>query len=221
MAGRADRLGPWWRLGLAVLGPLLHLAFRIRVEGAERLPREGPAILAANHVSALDGILLALLTAERSRPVRFLVAAGFFRRPFHGFFLRRFRQIPIRRGEQDQAALEDAVAALRRGALVGIFPEGRVNADPEAGLAPGRTGVARLALAARVPVVPVGIWGSHRRWPRSGLRLRRPLRTPVALVLGPPLEPSGDPTSRQDLEALRDRTMAAIAGQVARARALA
>ncbi|HXF73776.1 MAG TPA: lysophospholipid acyltransferase family protein, partial [Actinomycetota bacterium] len=172
-----ERLGPWWRLGLALLGPLLHLAFRIRVEGRGRIPRAGPAILAANHVSALDGILLALLGAERGRPVRFLVAAEFFRRPFHGFFLRRFQQIPIRRGERDQVAVDEAVEALRRGALIGIFPEGRVNADPEAGLGPGRTGVARLALAARVPVVPVGIWGSQRRWPRSGLRLRGPLRT--------------------------------------------
>jgi 1-acyl-sn-glycerol-3-phosphate acyltransferase len=221
VGGRADRLGPWWRLGLAVLGPLLHLAFRIRIEGRERIPREGAAILAANHVSALDGILLALAAAERGRPIRFLVAAEFFRRPFHRFFLRRFGQIAVRRGEQDQAALEEAVDTLRGGALVGIFPEGQVNADPEAGPARGRTGVARLALAAGAPVVPVGIWGSQGRWPRSGLHLRRPLRTPVALAVGPPLEPSGDPGSRDDLEAFRDRVMEAIGAQVSRARALA
>jgi 1-acyl-sn-glycerol-3-phosphate acyltransferase len=218
--GRTDRLGPWWRLGLVVLGPFLHLAFRIRVEGGERIPREGAAILAANHVSALDGILLALAAAERGRPIRFLVAAEFLRRPLHGFFLRRFGQIAVRRGEQDQAALDEAVETLRGGALVGIFPEGRVNADPEAGLARGRTGVARLALAAGAPVVPVGIWGSQRRWPRSGLHLRRPLRTTVAMAFGPPLEPAGDAGSREDLEAFRDRVMEAVAAQVARARGL-
>lgn len=215
-----ERLGPWWRLGLAVLGPLLRLAFRIRIEGRQRIPRAGPAILAANHVSALDGLFLALAAAEHGRPVRFLVAAEFFRLPFHGFFLRRFAQIPIRRGEQDQAALGEAVAALRGGALVGIFPEGQVNPDPEGGLAPGRTGVARLALGAGAPVIPVGIWGPQRRWPRSGLRLGRPIRTTVALVLGPRLEPAGDPVSREDLQAFRDRVMTAIGEQVRRARRL-
>mgnify|MGYP000474704368 FL=1 len=221
MGGRADRLGPWWRLGLAVLGPLLHRAFRIRIVGRERIPEQGPAILAANHVSALDGILLALIAAERARPIRFLVAAEFFHRPLHGFLLRRFGQIAVRRGEQHQAALDEAVETLRGGALVGIFPEGQVNPDPEAGLARGRTGVARLALAAGAPVIPLGIWGSQARWPRSGFRFGPPLRTPVALALGPPLEPAGDPTSRDDLAAFRDLVMEAIAAQVGRARELA
>jgi 1-acyl-sn-glycerol-3-phosphate acyltransferase len=213
-----DRLGPWWRAGLILLAPLLRLAFRIRVLDAGRIPPAGPAVLAANHVSALDGILLAFLAAERGRPVRFLVAAEFFRRPLHGFVLRRFRQIPVRRGERDQRAIEEAVAAVRAGALAGIFPEGRVNPDPDGPLQEGRTGVARVALAAGAPVVPVGIWGPQRRWPRSGLRLDRPLRVPVTMALGEPLAPSGDPLHQDDLERFRDRVMAGIAAQVERAR---
>ena len=79
MPGPEPELNGWWRAGLALVGPALRLLFRIRWAGAERIPRGGPAILAANHASALDGIVLAYLVArERGGPTRYLVAAEFF-----------------------------------------------------------------------------------------------------------------------------------------------
>ncbi len=211
-------LDAWWRVALAVLGPLSRAAFRLRVLDPWRVPARGAAVIAGNHVSALDGVLLGIVTARRGRRVRFLTAAEFFARPLHGFFLRRLGQIPIRRGAQDQAAVEEAVATVRGGALAGIFVEGTVNPKPEAGLLPGRTGVARLALGAGAPVVPVGIWGPQWRWPRRGPRFAGPLRPPVTVAFGEPLDPRGDPSSAADLEAFRDLVMAAVEREVWRAR---
>ena len=188
----------------------------------ERIPRTGPAILAANHVSALDGVVLAYLVARRrSRPTRYLVAVEFFDRRFHGFWLRTFKQIPIRRGMGDSGALDEAVATVRSGAVAGIFPEGTVNPDPGGPRLRGRTGVARIALAAGAPVIPVGIWGTQVRWPRTGLTFRRPLRPSVALTFGPPIEPKGDPSSLDDIQAFTTLVMTRIAEQVAAARNLA
>ena len=223
MGARAtSELNLWWRLALAVLGPPLRLMFRLRCTGLERVPTHGPAVLAANHLSPLDGIFLPYVVgSRRSRTTRYLVAAEFFERRFHGFWLRTFRQIPIRRGEGDAGALDEAVATVRSGAIAGIFPEGRVNPQPEASLMRGRTGVARIALAAAAPVVPVGIWGTQARWPRSGLTLRRPFRPAVALSFGEPIEPKGDPASQDDVDVFTDLVMTDIAKQVAEARALA
>jgi 1-acyl-sn-glycerol-3-phosphate acyltransferase len=84
-----------------------------------------------------------------------------------------------------------------------------------------RTGVARIALAAGAPVIPVGIWGTQVRWPRTGLTFRRPFRPSVALAFGPPIQPKGDRSSLDDIQAFTARVMAAIAEQAAEARALA
>jgi len=219
MAGHGD-LNGWWRFGLAVVGPLARLLFRPRWVGASRIPPDGAAIVAANHVSSLDGIALALATGERAgRMTRFLVAAEFFAKPWVAWALRLYRQIPVRRGERDAGALEEAIATLRSGALIGIFPEGRVNPDPEGGLQPGRTGVARLALPTGAPVIPVGIWGTQVRWPRGRVRFRRPLRPTLALAYGEPIAPRGDPDAAEDVELFTDLVMTAIAKQVAEARA--
>ena len=118
-------------------GLLWRVLFRLRVEGANRVPSSGPAIVAGNHVSALDGVVLALTTSSRSRSMtRFLVAAEFFRKLWCGWALRLYRQIPHRRGQRDQvrarcrdrhdprAARPELSAALLSG------PEGAMAADP-------------------------------------------------------------------------------------------
>src|ERR687898_859490 len=155
MRGPGD-LNVWWRLGLAVLGPVARALFRIRVVGAGHVPSESAAIVASNHVSALDGPIVAIVIArERRRMTRFVTGAEFFERLAYGWALRLFRQIPIRRGTGDDGALDEAVGTVGSGAVAGIFPEGRVNSTPDDGLQRGRTGVARIAQAAGAPVVPV------------------------------------------------------------------
>ena len=219
MARQGD-LNGWWRFGVVVLGGVVRVLFRVRVTGTEHVPMQGPGIAASNHVSVLDGIVLALVIARRRRRMtRFLTAAEFFRKPFYAWALRLYRQIPIRRGEGDEGALDEAVRTVRAGALAGIFPEGKVNPAPEGPLQRGRTGVARMSLATGAPVVPVGIWGTQRRWPRSGIRWERPFRTTIALEFGAPVTGEGDPDSPQDTQRLTELVMERIADGVARARA--
>jgi len=221
VAEREGDLDSWWTFWKVVIGALWRLPFRLRIVGSERIPRSGGAIMAANHLSGLDGVLFALTTAERaSRMTRFLVAAEFFRRPVIGWALRRFRHIPVRRGEGDAAALDEARHVIGGGALAGIFPEGKVNPDPES-MQRGKSGMARLALSSGAPVVPAGIWGTQTRWPKIGLTLRRPLRTNHVVAYGEPIPAAGDPGSASDLQAFTELVMAGIAKQVAEARAIA
>ncbi len=222
MRRRRCELDGWWRFGLAVVGTVFRACFRLRVTGIERVPERGPAILAGNHVSGLDGVVVALVVGRlRRRATRFLAAAEFFERFPASWALRTYRQIPLRRGGGDTGALDEAIRAIRSGALTGIFPEGRVNPDPQSGLQRGRRGLARIALASGAPVIPVGVWGTQRRWPRSGLHLRPPLRPVVAVAFGDPVPPRGRVTSPEDVERFTDLVMAEVAEQTEEARALA
>jgi 1-acyl-sn-glycerol-3-phosphate acyltransferase len=221
MARRGD-LDGWWRFAIAVVGAVARAFFRIRVTGIEQIPAAGPAIVAGNHVSALDGIAIPLVIGrDRRRTVRFLAGAEFFDRPAYGWALRRYRQIPLRRGEGDADALDEAIHAVRSGAIAGIFPEGRVNPSPEEGLQRGRTGVARIALTTGAPVVPVGIWGTHVRYPKSGLRFGRPWRPTMAIAFGTPIAAEGDASSVEETRHLTNLLMERIADATADARRLA
>lgn len=201
-----------------LVGVVFRSCFRLRYAGASRVPA-GRSIVAGNHVSALDGVVLGLCLSERHKRVtRFLVAAEFFHHHWFGWALRRFKQIPVRRGTRDRTALEAAIVTVRAGALAGIFPEGKVNAGSE--LQPGKSGVARIALATGAPIVPVGIWGTQDRWPQPGLHWRRPWRPRLALAFGEPIQPAGEADSEDDVERLVDQVMGGIADQVEVARAM-
>src|SRR5256885_7479396 len=176
----------------------MRALFRVRVEGATNVPRDGGAILAFNHVSVLDGPCVAIATAWRcGRVTRFLVAAEVFEGRF-GPLLRACRQIPIRRGQQDAHALDEALRMVRDGALAAIAPEGRVSDHPGAELQRIRSGVARIALPTGAPVVPVAIWGTQRRWPRAGPTPRHARRPRLVISSGEPLAPAGDVSSHPD-----------------------
>ncbi len=211
-----------WRVARALLVPLMRAMFRVRVEGIEHLPASGPAILAFNHVSFLDGPCVAITTAwKRRRATRFLVAIEIFDLRFSGSLMRLFRQIPIRRGTGDADALGEAIATIRAGALSAIAPEGHVNPHPSDGLQRIRTGVARIALPTGAVVVPVGIWGTQVRMPKEGVRwgsLRRPR---LAMVYGEAIVPHGDPASKVDVNALREQVRISLEEQVKRARSIA
>lgn len=218
---RHDDLGLGPRIFVGVLTWAVRALFRIRVEGLQHIPGDGAAIVAANHVSPLDGVLLGVVIWwRRRRATRFLTAAEFFRNPIFGAALRACGQIPIQRGQGDAGAIGRATAAATAGSLVGIFPEGRVNDRPDGPLQRGRTGAARLALAASTPVVPVGIWGTQRRWPRGGPRWTRPFRTVVAFSFGPPASLDGG-SAYEDAEAATEVVVRALEAQVAAARTLA
>jgi 1-acyl-sn-glycerol-3-phosphate acyltransferase len=213
-------LNRWWRIGLPIVAPLVRILFRVRVVGVEHVPLTGPAILAFNHVSALDGPVLAIELARHiKRESRFLVAAEFFRRRLVGWILRRYDQIPVHRGGGDRSAIDAALTAVKDGGVLAIAPEGSVNQDPLA-LTRIRSGVARVALPTGAPVIPVGLWGMQSRWPKSGLTWRRPWRPALAIVFGEPMLPAGGIDDDGDVEDFRERLRVNLERQVERARAL-
>ena len=154
-----------------IVGPLLRLVVRIRVEGREHVPEDGPVILAANHRSFLDSMFIPLVVRRR---VTFVAKAEYFDDPKTAWFFRGVGQIPIRRegGSASQGALTAAAEVLAEGGVFGIYPEGTRTRDGL--LHRGHTGVARLALQADAPIVPVGLVGTDevqpvdRRLPRFG-----------------------------------------------------
>jgi 1-acyl-sn-glycerol-3-phosphate acyltransferase len=211
-------LNVWWRLGIVLVVPIERALFRVRVSGIHHVPLTGPAILAFVHISVLDGPCLAIEAAwRRRRAVRFLVAAEVFEHPVTGWFLRRFRQIPIRRGRSDAGALDEAVATIRRGALAAIAPEGAVNTRPGE-LQRIRSGLARIALPTGAPVIPVGIWGKHNRWTKSGRRWGSPLRPRLSMAFGEPIQPTGDVSRPDDIDAFVALVRKRLERQLAEAR---
>src|ERR687893_654669 len=139
----------------AILKPLLKALYRIRVEGLENVPKKGPAIIAANHLSFLDSFFIPLVVQKRK--VTYLAKADYFKSWKTSWFFNMVGQIPTERegGAKSEQALNAALTVLREGKLLGIYPEG--TRSPDGRLYRGRTGVARLALQAGVPVIPTGL----------------------------------------------------------------
>ena len=192
------------------------MAFRLEVVGARNIPPSGGALVACNHISVMDAVFVALPVVDRGRAIHFFGLSQDFERPILGWGMRKLGQIPIRRGFGDWEAIETGADALRQGMLLGVAPEGTVGDGRQ--LAPGQKGAARMALMGGAPIIPVGVWGTHLRWPKSGLRLSAPVRPTVALVFGEPIRAEGDPKHRPDVQSLTDQMMGAIDSLVAEAR---
>jgi len=145
-----------------VVSTYFKTAFKLwKIPGKEKIP-EGGKIFAVNHCSNADGVILNLLKYE---PVRFLGKIELFRLPHQRIAMKGVGTIPIKRGKGDVEALEDAINALKKGVSVGIFPEGTRSDGTR--IIPPHTGVIRLALLAEVPIIPVGISGAKRSWPKG------------------------------------------------------
>jgi len=198
----------WLFLKFVLLGPALHLLFRPKVTGIEHIPREGGAIVAANHVSFLDPLLLPLVVPRRR--VMFLTKVKYIDKPLLRWILTGAGVIPVATDDPRAVggAVTAAVEAVRSGRLVGIFPEG--TRSPDGRLYRGKTGVARIALESGAPVIPVGIIGTDLAFPR-GARFPRPRS--VRIVFGPPITfavPGGKARSASLTRAATDEVMTAI-----------
>jgi len=202
--------------GLArnLLWPPLHFGIEWTIEGVERIPESGPAIVASNHVSYLDPLALAYVADRRHRRVRFLAKRELFAKRGLGALLRGAHQIPVDRGTAHAAAsLDGAVAALAQGECVAVFPEGTISLDLEP--MAGKSGTARLAAESGVAVTPVGLWGLQRVLYKGRKPAWRWGVAEVAVVGEPVVVAPGE-----DVPAATDRIMAAIAAAVSRARAI-
>src|SRR3954471_20487559 len=158
----------YWVLKL-LLTPVLRFFWRVRVEGIENIPDEGPAILASNHVSFCDSIFLPLVLKRR---VTFVAKAEYFEDPKTACFFRAVGQIPVKRGGGPASlrALDSAREVLESGGVFGIYPEG--TRSPDGRLYKGHTGVARLALRTKAPVFAVAMIGTREAQPIGQVKPR-------------------------------------------------
>lgn len=177
----------YWILKYIVIGPWLRVLFRPWVEGLGNIPAKGPAILASNHLSFSDSFILPLVVP---RSIVFLAKSDYFTgRGLKGWFSRFFftavGQVPVDRsgGRASEAAIRTGERVLREGSLLGIYPEG--TRSPNGIMYRGKTGVARMALEAQVPVIPVAMVNTFEIQP-PGRLLPRLLR--VGVRIGTPLD---------------------------------
>ncbi|MGB8385042.1 MAG: lysophospholipid acyltransferase family protein [Dermatophilaceae bacterium] len=176
----------YWFLKKIVIGPILKLIFRPWVDGEENFPRTGPAIFASNHLSFSDSFFLPVMCPRRitfPAKMEYFTGRGIKGR-LTAWFFKGIGQIPIDRsgGAASEAAIESGLRVLRRGELFGIYPEG--TRSPDGRLYKGKTGIARMALEAGCPVIPVAMVNTDKAQPtgqkvpnivRIGMRIGKPL----------------------------------------------
>jgi 1-acyl-sn-glycerol-3-phosphate acyltransferase len=203
----------------AVLRPPIELWFTWRLEGLERIPPAGPLIVAGNHLSYLDPFAHGYFVVKAGRRPRFLAKQELFDAPAIGTVLLGARQIPVRRGTGDAAALDRAIAALDGGEIVVIYPEGTTETTtPDRSPGRGKTGAVRLSLASGAPILPVATWGGQYVWRKDG-RQSLAFGRPILLRAGEPIDPraaigqDADPSAVRALtDELMDRLSALVAG---------
>ncbi|MGW5282253.1 lysophospholipid acyltransferase family protein [Streptomyces collinus] len=202
----------YYLLKYVLLGPLLRLVFRPRIEGLDNVPASGAAIVAGNHLSFSDHFLMPAILKRR---ITFLAKAEYFTGPgvkgrLTAFFFRSAGQIPVDRSgkEAGQAAIREGLGVLAEDELLGIYPEGTRSHDGR--LYKGKVGVAVMALKARVPVVPCAMIGTFEAQPPGKVI---PNIHPVAIRFGTPLDFSrydGMENEKAVLRAVTDEIMYAI-----------
>ncbi|MFB7890796.1 lysophospholipid acyltransferase family protein [Microbacterium sp. NPDC056044] len=202
----------YWLMKYVVIGPIVKAIWRPWIVGRRNVPAEGAAILASNHLSFVDSIFLPLML---DRPVAFLAKSDYFTgKGLKGWATRMFfkgtGQLPIDRsgGKASEASLNTGLQVLGRGDLLGIYPEG--TRSPDGKLYRGRTGIARMALEAHVPVVPVVMVDTDTMMP-IGTTVPRIVR--VGIVVGEPLDFSrfeGMEGDRYILRSITDEIMVAL-----------
>ncbi len=168
------------------LGVLRTLDVRIDVRGQEHIPADGGAVVTINHISYLDFVLAGVpFWYAHRRLVRFMAKEAVFRHRFAGPLMRSMKHIPVDR-TAGASSYRHAVDALRSGELVGVFPESTIS--PDFNLAAFKSGAARMAVEAGVPVVPIVIWGSQRILTKGHRFDRRSARhVPVSITVGTPI----------------------------------
>lgn len=197
-----------------IVRPTLRAMTTTDWRGAEHLPQGTGFIAAGNHVTNLDPLTFAHYLYDQGIAPRILAKSSLFTVPVLGRILRATGQVPVHRNTSRAGdSLRNAVAALEAGEVVAIFPEGTLTRDPDLWPMVAKTGVARLALATRAPVVPIAQWGAHRVLGRYSKVLKPFPRKKVSVVAGPPVDLSDLYDRPADAAVLReatDRVMDAI-----------
>lgn len=198
----------------ATAGRLVRILFRTRLVGAENIPDAG-AILAGNHVSYLDPILM---WCASPRPVHFMAKRELWDSAVIAWALPRLWGFPVNRGEPDRTAITTATELLKAGELVGVFPEGGRAEEGSDELRAAQGGAAFIALRAGVPIVPVAFVGTERAWPKGA---KRPRLVRTYISVGAPIDPSGilpEGGRKERVAAITAEVMERISAELERAR---
>jgi 1-acyl-sn-glycerol-3-phosphate acyltransferase len=207
------RRGWAWSLAVPIVKPILLATTKPRWIDGEKIPAEGGFLLVINHISEVDPLIVAHIVWDHGRIPRYLAKAGLFKNKLLGFFLRSAGQIPVLRASKDAAGAYDAaVAAVRDGKCVVVYPEGTITRDPDLWPMVGKSGAARIALATGAPVVPVGQWGAQEVLAPYAKKPDLFPRKRITMKVGDPVDLAdlaGD-TSAKAVAAATDRIMTAI-----------
>lgn len=178
------------------------LDLRIEVDGAEHIPPTGGAVLASNHVSYLDFIFCGLGAQPAKRLVRFMAKKAVFDHKISGPLMRGMRHIPVDR-DAGAASFREATSALKDGEVVGVFPEATISESFT--VKELKTGAVRLARTAKVPLVPMVVWGPHRLWTKGHKKELTKRHVPVLIKIGQAIELTKGTTPEALTATLRER----------------
>lgn len=214
---RRQRLGLSYRLAVVLLWPLMRFLVRWDVQGADQVTDEaGGVIVAPNHLSWFDPLVVAFVLWEADRPPRFLGKESVFRVPIVGAIIRNAGQIPVYRETADAAnAVRDALSALDRGECVVVYPEGTITRDPAVWPMSGKTGAVRLALTSGRPLHPMAHWGAQEVMAPYRKQFRILPRKTMHVRVGMPVDLSDlreRPLDADTLAVATDRLMDALTG---------
>lgn len=197
-----------WRIIAGIAIPLFEAVGRYRMRGLRNVPRTGPVVIAANHITNFDPLTTAYLVWRAGRVPRFLAKSSLFRVPVLGWLLRFTGQIPVERGGGGPEPLKAATRLIEDQLAVVVYPEGTLTRDPDEWPMRGKTGAVRLALQNGVPLVPAAHWGVQQILPRYQGRFRPFPRKDVEMLVGPPLDLSPWAGRETDPAAIAEATTA-------------
>ena len=196
----------------AIVIALLNTIAKVEWKGAENIPKSGPVIVANNHLSYMDVLFFVHFLYRNGRAPRFIGKAAIFRVPIIGSILLASGQVPVERESSDAAqALERAKAMIAAGHMLGIYPEGTLSRDSSHWPMVAKTGLARLAIITKAPVIPIAQWGSHNILPAYSKRVHLWPRRKVVIHAGQVLDFSPWYGKENDQAALIEATAYAMA----------
>lgn len=196
-----------FKFGTKILIPIFRLVMKRDWRGMENLPQTGRVIVASNHLSYLDVLVLTDFLFTNGRAPRYLGKAGVFRTPIIGKIILAAGQIPVERETSDaRKAVDHAKILLEKGHLLGVYPEGTLTRDGNLWPMVAKTGCARLALATDTPVIPIAQWGSQKILPRYRNRIHLFPRKTIEMRAGAPVDLSRWKGMHEDPQALKEAT---------------
>ncbi|MET0854181.1 MAG: lysophospholipid acyltransferase family protein [Microterricola sp.] len=196
---RSEKSHPsiFWIFALLAV-PLMNLAARYEIRDGHKMPRQGAYVLAPNHYSEIDPVVVGVVAWKLGRYPRFLAKASVFKVPVLGWALRASGQIPVdRHGNKSHSAIRAAEELVEKGRMVVVYPEGSLTRDPDLWPMRGKTGAVRIALERGIPVIPVAHWGTQQLMARYSKKISLFPRKHILVKVGDPV----------NLDAFRDKPL--------------